>query len=192
LWLCSLLLGCAGTRARSAAREFLEEGTGISITYATTPAVFVRGEPGLASNGRDYVYLAPILVNRGGEHSCWLWLGVWSTVDRQVRNDRASPLRLGALQILADGEPMALDSPSVNARAAGFGRIPYATPVPPTEELLVELTRSQLGRLGRARTLALVDRPAGGAGRLWRADERAVAVLSGFAAETGAGAPPAL
>jgi hypothetical protein len=189
IWLSSLLVGCGGTRARSDVRDYLEESTGVSVTYAGTPAAFERGQRGLASSGRDYVYLAPIVVNRGGEQSCWLWLGVWSTVDRQVRNDRASPLRLGALQIVADDEPMDIDMQPVDSHRAGLGRIPYTTPVPPSQELLVQVTRSQLQRLAGARTLTLVDRPADGPARSWRGDERAVSVLSHFAAGAGV-APP--
>jgi len=184
--LSSLLGGCAHTPARSTVRDYLEEATGTSITYVTTPAAFVNEQPGLASSGRDYVYLAPIVVSRGGERSCWLWLGVWSTVDRQARNEDASPLTLGFLQIVADDEPMDLDPQSADLKPMGVRRIPYETPVPPTQELLVPVTRSQIQRLGRARVLTLIDRPADGASRLWRGDDRAAAVLSHFAEEAGA------
>jgi hypothetical protein len=187
--LSSLLGGCAGTRARSDVREYLEEATGSSITYVTRPAAFVSEQPGLASSGRDYVYVAPIAVSRGGERSCWLWLGVWSTVDRQARNESASPLRLGPLQIVADGEPMDMDPQSAESNPAGIRRAPYATPVPPTQELLVPVTGSQIRRLGRARVLTLIDRPAGGASRLWRADDRVARLLSHFSEEAGAPAP---
>lgn len=183
--LSSLLGGCAGTRPRSDVREYLEEATGSSITYVTTPAAFVNEQPGLASSGRDYVYLAPIVVSRGGERSCWLWLGIWSTVDRQARNEDASPLRLGALQIVADDEPMDLEPQSADSHPAGIRSIPYATPVPPTQELLVPVTRSQLQRLGSARVLTLIDRPAGEASRLWRGDERAANLLREVAEYAG-------
>jgi hypothetical protein len=176
--------GCASTPEPADVRDYLEEETGTSITYATEPAVFVNKQPGLASSGRDYVYLAPLLISSGGQRSCWLWLGVWSTIDRQVRDDGAEPLGLGALQIVADDEPMDLDLQSVDSRPVGVRRIPYATPVPPVQEFLVPVTRSQLRRLGRARVLMLTDRQAGGAPRIWRSDEHAVAVLRQLADET--------
>jgi hypothetical protein len=182
----ALLAGCAATPARDAdVRDYFEEATGTSITYVRTPASFVHGQPGLASNGRDYVYLAPLAVSRGGERSCWLWLGIWSTVDRQARDDGASPLRLGPLQIVADGEPMDLDARAAGSNPAGLGRIPYATPVAPAQELLVRVTRTQLQRLGRARMLTLVDRPAEGAAREWQGDAHASAVLNLFAEDAG-------
>ena len=182
----SLLGGCAGTRPRSDAQEYLEEASGRSVIYVTTPAVFVLGQPGLAESGRDYVYLAPIVVSSGGDRSYWLWLGVWSTVDRQARHEDASPLRLGALQIVADNEPMDLEPQSADSNPAGIRQLPYATPVPPIQEFLVPVTRSQIQRLGGARVLTLTDRPGGGASRLWRGDDRAVAVLSEFYEEAGA------
>jgi hypothetical protein len=186
IFLSALLQACGATRTRSDVRQYLEDATGTSITSVKTPAAFVREQPGLASSGRDYVFLAPIIVNLGGQRSCWLWLGLWSTIDRQARNERASPLTLGALQIVADNEPMDIDLQSTELNSAGIRRIPYSTPVPPTQELLVRVTHSQLQRLGRARVLTLVDRPAEGAARLWRGDERAAAVLSGFTEEAGA------
>lgn len=184
--LSSLQWGCAGTRPNSEVRDYLDEANGTSVTYVTTPAAFVHGQPGLASSGRDYVYLAPLAVSRGGERTCWLWLGIWSTVDRQVRNEGASPLSIGPLQIVADNEPMDLVWQPVAARPAGLSRIPYATPVLPTQELMVQVTRTQLQRLGRARTLTLVDRPDDSGARQWRTDDRAVAVLSHFAEDAGA------
>ena len=48
-------------RRQSDVREYLEEVTGTNITYVTTAAAFVSEQPGLASSGRDYVYLAPIM-----------------------------------------------------------------------------------------------------------------------------------
>jgi hypothetical protein len=51
---------------------------------------------------------------------------------------------------------------------------------------MIRVTRTQLQRLGRARSLMLVDRPAEGATRQWRGDDHAIAVLSLFAEETGA------
>jgi len=185
LW-SSLLAGCAHTPAGSAVQEYLEAATGTTITYVTTPAAFVIDQSGLASSGRDYVYVAPIIVSQGGERSSWLWLGVWSTVDRQARNGDASPLRLGTLQIVADNEPMDLDPQSADFMPMGVRRIPYATPVPPTQELLVPVTRSQIQRLGHARVLALTDRPADGPSRLWRGNDQAAAVFSQFAEEAGA------
>lgn len=184
--LTSLLVGCGGAREPSAVREYLEEATGTTITYLAAPAAFVRGQPGLASSGRDYVYLAPFTVSRGGERSCWLWLGTWSTVDRQVRNANASPLKLGPVQIVVDNEPMDLETQPAETHPAGVRRLPYATAVPAAEQFLVPVTRSQLERLGHARVLALVDRPAGGAARLWRGDQRAAAVLGQFVDELGA------
>ncbi len=192
LLLSTWLAACAGKREHAAdVRDYLDETSGTSVTYVAAPAVFVRAQPGLASSGRDYVYLAPLAVSRGGERSCWLWLGVWSTVDRQVRDDTASPLRLGSLQLVADGEPMDVEWQGVELNPAGIGRIPYATPIAPAQQLMVQVTRTQLQRLGRARSLALVDRPEGAVARSWDGDEHAIAMLGLFAEEAGAPATDA-
>ena len=180
-----LVVGCAGAPPRSEVRQVFEEPTGSNITYVRKPGAFVSAQPGLASSGRDYVYVAPIVINRGGERSCWLWFGVWSTVDRQARNEDATPLRLGPFQIVADDEPMDMEPKSAESHPTGIRRTVYETPVPPTQELLVPVTRSQLQKLGSARVLTLIDRPADGAARLWRGDERVVVVLRQVAEEVG-------
>jgi len=184
--LAALLGGCAGTRDATRMRDHLDESTGTTITYVTEPAVFMSEQPGLASSGRDYVYLAPLRISTGGVQSCWLWLGAWSTIDRRARDEGANPLSLGAVQLVVDGEPMDLDPQSTDALPGGMRRIPYATPVSPAQEFLVPVTRSQLRRLGRAHDLALVDRQDGGAPRTWTVDERGVVVLRQFAGELGA------
>ena len=175
--------GCASTSPRADIRQVFEASTGSNITYVKTPGAFVSEQPGLASSGRDYVYIAPLVINRGGERSCWLWFGVWSTVDRQARNEEASPLRLGSFQIVADGAPMDMESQSAEAHPTGIRQSIYATPVPPAQELLVAVTRSQPQRLGSARVLTVIDRPSDGAARLWRGDDRAAAVLRQVAEE---------
>jgi hypothetical protein len=184
--LVSLSGGCASTPPRSDLRQVFEESTGSNITYVRKPGAFMSEQPGLASSGRDYVYVAPLVVNRGGERSCWLWFGVWSTVDRQARNEDASPLRLGPFQIVVDGEPMDMEPQPAETHPTGIRQVLYETPVPPTQELLVPVTRSQLQRLGSARVLTLIDHPPDGAARLWRSDDRAAAVLRHVADEIGA------
>lgn len=181
----ALLGSCTGTQPRSGVREYLEEATGSTITVVTMPITFVSEQPGLASSGRDYIYLAPIVVNSGGERSCWLWLGVWSTIDRQARNEEASPLTLGTLRIVADDEPMDLEAAPADVLPPGLRAIPYETPVKPLQELLIPVTRSQVARLGRAKVLTLADRASGGASRLWQGEPRAVPVMSQFAQDVG-------
>lgn len=187
-----LLAGCGGRQPRSELREYLEEATGTTVIQAREPAAFVHAVPELAASGRDYVELGPLLVSRGGERSFWLWLGVWSTVDRGVRREGAQPLGLGPVWILADGEPMELELQPADASQAGVRELPYATPVAPIEAFLVALTPSQVLRLGQARGLALADAPDGPADRLWTGDEHAVEVFRSFAERTApAGLTPA-
>jgi hypothetical protein len=178
--LATLFVGCAGKQTRSDVREYLDKATGATVTRVKDPATFVHEVPGLASSGRDYVYLAPLAVNRGGARTYWLWLGIWSTVDRQARDERASPLSIGPLLILADDEPIELNLQPAASNPTGI-RMPYATPVTTNQTYLARVTRSQLQRLGHARVLTLTDSPAGGTARFWRSDDRTAAMLGRFA-----------
>ena len=96
------------------------------------------------------------------------------------------PLVLGALQIVADDEPMDLDLQFVDSHPTGVRQIPYSTPVRSIQEFLVPITRTQLRRLGSARVLTLVDRQEGEASRSWQGDGRAASLLSQLAEEAGA------
>ena len=181
---CTVLGGCAGKPARSDVQDYLEETTGTTITSVRNPAAFVHEVPELAASGRDYVYLAPIAVSRGGERSFWLWLGAWSTVDRKARHENARPLGIGPIQILADGEPMELELQPADGNPAGIRRIPYSTPVNSLQQFMAPVTRSQLQRLSHARVLTLADQPDDETARLWHSDEQASAMLSSFADQT--------
>jgi hypothetical protein len=177
----TLFAGCAGQQTRSDVREYLDKETGATVTRVKDPATFVHEVPGLASSGRDYVYLAPLAINSGGARTYWVWLGIWSTVDRQARDERASPLSIGPLLILADDEPIELNLQSANSNPNPTGiRMPYATPVTTNQTYLARVTRSQLQRLGHARVLTLTDSPAGGLPRTWRDDGRTAAMLGRF------------
>jgi hypothetical protein len=164
----AVLAACAAGSPDRAASEYLEEATGTTITQVAVPLILFRDDPTLAANVRDYVYAAPLAVNRGGQRSYWMWLGLWSTIDRGVSGGDIDDGDVTGVQLLLDGEPVELDVSARLGEVPGVRRVPYSAPVSSARNLFVPLTASQVARLGRARTVAIRTGFTGQPARLWQ------------------------
>lgn len=183
-----LAAACAGGPRDRGAEEYLEEASGLTITRVAAPLVLYADDPALAANARDYVYAAPLAVNRTGERSYWMWLSLWSTIDRGSLAGDVDPAQIRGVQLLLDGEPVDLDIDARRAAIAGLRRAPYATPVATARSFYLPLSASQVARLAGAREIALhVD--LGGEPMLWRQWAAAPDGLRDFARLTGAVVP---
>lgn len=150
-----LAAACASRGGPEPTRDYLDEDTAATITRVTTPCVLASDDPARAAKARDYLYVASLGVNQGGQRRWWLWLGLWSTIDRGVTGGAGLSLaKLSRVILLADGEPMELDAAARVNRVPGLGQPPYATPVATAESTFLPLTGSQVDRLARAGTLA--------------------------------------
>jgi hypothetical protein len=121
--------GCATVGAAAdAPREYLDQGTGATITLVNTPLVFARERTELAANARDYVTLAAAAVNRTGKVDYVLVCYRWSTVD--ARLDNSPPPDSDTLVLAADDRRIELRSPSHSARDLGIGTPVHPPPGP--------------------------------------------------------------
>ena len=77
-----LIGGCASPNPMTHA-QYLDETTGVSVSMMMNPMTFYSEDPRLAVNARDFASLGALEVNRVGERSYYLWLGLWSTIDRR-------------------------------------------------------------------------------------------------------------
>ena len=174
-WRCKVLAAVAGmalvscTTVESVPRatEYLDEASGATITRVETPFRFYSDDPSRAANARDYLDAAPLALNRSGKYSWWLWLGVWSTIDRGVSGGDAQLADIAAIQLIVDGEPMDLDMQARTDRIPGGEPLPYAATVPASATLL-PLTGSQVARLGRAASISIRTEMADGEARHWQ------------------------
>jgi hypothetical protein len=116
--------------------------------------VLASDDPARAANSRDYVYAAPFAVSQAGKRSWWLWLGVWSTIDRGVSpGGEPSQPDISAVVLLVDGEPMELDMGARAESIPGLAQMPYAAPVSTARNILLPLSRSQVNRLAGAASI---------------------------------------
>lgn len=192
---CLLLLGgCGGGATALRAWEDLDEATGVTVTRIAEPLVFYQDDPARAANCRDYIEVAPLQVSQGGRNGRWLWVALWSTIDRKVTDGEPTVPDTTAIRLVADGEPMELDFASAATRLPGMEGGPYAAPVSTAKVLFLPLTTSQLARLGAARDVTLGVERAGEGERGWArwpgADDALSAMAGLVVPGTPAGAPP--
>ncbi len=100
-----VLAGCAA--GKPLLTEHLDERTGVTITFLDAPLTLARDAPDLAVGSRDYAFVGPVEVNRMGQRSYYLWIGMASTVDRG--RAREAPLEPIALSMFVRGVPLVIE-----------------------------------------------------------------------------------
>jgi hypothetical protein len=146
-----ILSGCATTPTLT--QQYLDEGTGATVTSSITPLVLYRENPALAAYARNYVHLGTIEVNRMGSYRYYLWLGIWNTMatpdaDR-VQDD------FDAITIVASGEPLPLELLGRTPDAIGVSRPVYLKPVASAADAYYEVTADQIRLIAEAQDIRL-------------------------------------
>jgi hypothetical protein len=103
----ALLGGCASAGHPDAAREELDERSGVTLFVVQRPLVLARPRTDVAANARDYLILVAMQEDRSGNFSTWLIVHRWSTVDPRMQG--AEPARAGRLRLIADDRELLLD-----------------------------------------------------------------------------------
>jgi hypothetical protein len=162
------LVSCGTVGSGRRATEYLDERSGATITRVAAPFTFYSDDSSRAANARDYLDAAPLAVNLSGRYSWWLWLGMWSTIDRGASGGDDMPPDIAAIQLIVDGEPMDLDLRAGAGGIPGTVTAPYAATVP-ARIMLLPLTGSQVARLARADSITIQTGAADGDARHWQA-----------------------
>ena len=137
-----------------AAREYLDEQTGATITIVTHPLVFAHARTELAANVRDYVTLEAAAVDRSGKVSYVLIAYFWSTVDPRLRDE--PPPAPEPLLLQADDRRLQLSTRGQTAHEAGIG---VAMDAPPGSNAVPRVYTTDLPTLrfiAEARQLSLL------------------------------------
>jgi hypothetical protein len=152
--------GCASTQDVSASRQYLDSGTGITVTSLDSPIIFYHDDPRIAANSRDYLYVGPVALNRAGKVSYYLWFGNWSMIDRlagtQPENDS-----LDGVVVFIDGKPMEMDDQISAKEKARLKEHPYSSPVESARTAYMRVSRDQINRFAAAQNVVVqIDGPA--------------------------------
>ncbi|NCF25358.1 MAG: hypothetical protein GWP60_12550 [Gammaproteobacteria bacterium] len=143
--------GCVSTSVLI--EEKLDMGTGVTVTHATAPIVLYRDNSAYAAHARDYVYLGPVQINRMGDYSYFLWLGIWSTIsdaDRSYERDGFESITL-----FADGEPLQLELVGWTLESIGVSEPVYVKPVASAADAYYRVTIDQIRLIANAREIEL-------------------------------------
>jgi hypothetical protein len=160
-----MLVACAWSAAAVAAedwgqsghllRQTLDERTALVLTGVNTPLVLYKEQPQLAVNAREYVQVAPLEINRRGELRYYLWMGIWSTIDRGPTTDVER--RFQHVYLFVDEEPMELEVASWALDDHGTGLHFYSRQVTTAVDAYYAVTADQVRRIGAAREVYLVS-----------------------------------
>lgn len=117
--------------------------------------IFYRDVSGRAAHARDFVYVAPLEVNRSGSYRYYLWLGIWTL----MKNAGADGQRDGfeSVVVFADGEPLPLEVAGWTADAIGASEPVYMKPVGSAADAYYEVTIDQLRVIAEAKEVRLLS-----------------------------------
>ena len=146
-----LIAGCVGPD--SLALERMDPLTGVTVTRAPEPMVMYRNLSGQSAFGREYVYVGPVQVNKMGQRSHFLWLGIWRTADA---SDPAQTIDdFETIVIYADGEPLSLEAAGWTPGAVGLSESAYAKPVASAVDGYYAVTIDQMRLIAESNDLEL-------------------------------------
>jgi len=120
----------------------LDPLTAVTITYSSTPLIFYRDNSGRAAYAREFLYLAPLEVNRTGTFRYYVWLGIWSTLQDAGANEYRDGFE--SIVIYADGEPLPLALSGWTPESIGASEHIYTKPVASAADAYFEVTADQL------------------------------------------------
>ena len=143
--------GCVSTS--TLVEERLDIGTGVTVTHATAPIVLYRDNSSYAAHARDYVYLGPVEINRMGEYSYFLWLGIWSTISDAERSYQRDGFE--SITLFADGEPLQLELVGWTLESIGVSEPVYVKPVASAADAYYRVTIDQIRLIANAREIEL-------------------------------------
>ena len=146
-----LIAGCVGPD--SLALERMDPLTGVTVTRAPEPMVMYRNLSGQSAFGREYVYVGPVQVNKMGQRSHFLWLGIWRTADA---SDPAQTIDdFETIVIYADGEPLSLEAAGWTPGAVGLSESAYVKPVASAVDGYYAVTIDQMRLIAESNDLEL-------------------------------------
>ncbi|MEO1202640.1 MAG: hypothetical protein AAFX10_08035 [Pseudomonadota bacterium] len=142
--LCGLVLsaGCASQKGPGSSDE------AVSLSHPPKPVAFSAPRPGLSIVGNDYLFAAPVTVNRQGSPKNYLWFALGSTTDRVLTNTPEPTF--DSIVLVVDGVPMTFD---LMRWSEASGAEPYDVGVYERAAYAARVTRSQVRRIAAATQL---------------------------------------
>jgi hypothetical protein len=165
------LVACAtvGTQSESV-MEKLDPVTGTTVVVLKEPVELVT-EQSLGPQRDPFAFTAPFQVDRMGERHLFLWLA--------TPQEQGAPL---SVQVLCNGEPLALPAASFDAQQLSLSKAPYRTEAPWSRAVYFQLSDEALQCLATARSISAAMQLADGSEERFSADAARLRPLGRFAA----------
>lgn len=126
----------------------LDEQSGESFTQVREPLRLIAPRPALSRVGKDYLFVAPVLVSGTRTPQDYVWFSIGSSIDREITG-AASP-EIKAVVLVLDDKPMTFDLQPWSEIAASS---PFEPGVAHYASFGSKITKSQLRRLAAARNI---------------------------------------
>jgi len=154
LLLSQLMLTACTSTENILAQDHFDAGSGANITVNNAPWLFYKPAPLLAVNAYDFIELGPIEISRGGTQSNWIWIALWSSIDRGLNDSAIVTPELESVLLWVDGEPMEL---KMRARQPGLSpeSQPYQSHSQTARSNYFDVSADQLARISAARELRI-------------------------------------
>jgi len=166
--------GCVSV-SRPAYVENLDPVTGTTVVTIGDPLQLVTQQP--RGSGHDpFAFLAPFDIDRMGKRALFLWVA--------VPEDGGA---VQSVQVLCDGQALALAATSLDLAAVGLGRAPYRPPAPWSHAWYFALPDEALARLGSSAKVVVIAQAQAGGSDQYQADSGALRALSAFATRHSGG-----
>jgi len=147
----SLLAACGSSGPL--VEQKLDTVTGVTITRSTAPTVLYSDNSAYAAHARDYVYMGPVEVNRMGVNSYYLWMGIWSTMQDDIRSAQRDGF--DTVIIYADGEPLPLELAGWTLDVIGVSEPVYVKPVASAADAYYRVTVDQIRLIAESSDIQL-------------------------------------
>lgn len=156
-----VLLMLGGCAAQPSVKSWLDPVSMATITAQTEPMVLTRLETRRTANGRDYVQLTAIEVNRMGDRKLYLVAVLWSNAQLTGKQWQNFEDAFKQVELRLDERSMTLSRLPQDVSELGIGQSPLPLPIPGTRQIyyfidraelrtMVESNRMELTALGRA------------------------------------------
>jgi hypothetical protein len=162
-----MLSGCA---TQPTVTSWLDPVSAVTITAQATPLVLARPETRRTVNGRDYVRLAAIEVNRMGQRRLYLIAALWSNANLSGKQWESFESAFSQVEMRIDERVVTLNRHAGDVAELGIGQTPLPLPFPGERQIYYPIQHSDLRAIAESNTVQLA--PLGLPGTDVRYEER--------------------
>lgn len=143
----ALLIGCSVEPPKTSRLD----SSGLTIVTHDDAIMVARTVRKLAAGARDFAFIGPVEINRMGHRDYYFWIGLASTVDRDLVGH--APANAVAMALVIDDEPMIMP---LSEWATSLDVAPYQSTVPVYVALMAQTSLDQIHRIAKAKSVEIL------------------------------------